>query len=89
MTQYTDNYEKIVWKTRHERFTSVKPKKEKPRLFIVSDIEPFESPIDKSVISSRSSLREHERKHNVRQIGNDWAGSERPKNWENMTNGGE
>ena len=35
---------------------------------------------------SRSELREHEKKHNVRQIGNDWAGSERPSNWDTMRN---
>jgi|TARA_R110001583_G_scaffold154138_4_gene305818 hypothetical protein len=87
MTQYSDNYEGIVWKAREGRIRNVKQEK-KPHLVIVKDIEPFESPIDKSIISSRSGLREHERKHNVRQIGNDWAGSERPSNWENLTNGG-
>ena len=87
MTQYSDNYEEIVWKARKGRVRKVESKK-RPHLIIVKDIEPFVSPIDKSIISSRSGLREHERKHNVRQIGNDWAGSERPSNWENLTNGG-
>jgi len=32
---------------------------------IQADIEPFVSPIDKSVISSRAQLREHNRRHNV------------------------
>jgi hypothetical protein len=32
---------------------------------IQGDIEPFISPIDKSIISSRSDLREHNRRHNV------------------------
>jgi len=32
---------------------------------IQPDIAPFISPIDKSVISSRSQLREHNKKHNV------------------------
>jgi hypothetical protein len=45
------------------------------------------SPIDKSVISSRSGLKDHERRHKVRQIGNDWSGGERtnsakPTNWQ-------
>ncbi len=39
--------------------------------FFMADISEFVSPIDYSVISSRSALREHERKHNVRQLGND------------------
>lgn len=32
---------------------------------VQSDIEPFISPIDKTIISSRAHLREHNRKHNV------------------------
>ena len=35
----------------------------------IPDIKEFVSPLDFSVISSRSQLREHERKHNVRQCG--------------------
>jgi hypothetical protein len=53
----------------------------------MSDIEEFVSPIDKTVISSRSGLRNHERRHGIRQIGNDWAGtaqtnSAKPVNWQ-------
>ena len=33
------------------------------------DIAEFASPIDGSLIASRSALKEHERKHNVRQVG--------------------
>ena len=36
--------------------------------FIQGDIEPFISPIDKSIITSKSSLREHNRKHGVTDI---------------------
>lgn len=32
---------------------------------IQGDIEPFVSPIDQTVISSRAHLREHNRRHNV------------------------
>ena len=54
---------------------------------VMSDIEEFVSPVDKSVIGSRSGLRNHERRHGIRQIGNDWSGSERtssakPDNWQ-------
>ena len=33
------------------------------------DIKPFQSPLDYSEISSRSALREHEKRHNVVQVG--------------------
>lgn len=49
---------------------------------VISDISPFVSPIDSTEITSRSALREHERKHQVRQIGNDYAGSEKPTWWD-------
>lgn len=39
---------------------------------VLSDVEPFVSPIDRTVISSRSQIREHERVHGVRQVGNDF-----------------
>ena len=56
----------------------------------MADIEEFVSPIDKTVIGSRSKLREYERQHGVRQIGNDWAGTARtssakPSNWNNQS----
>lgn len=35
----------------------------------------FESPIDGSWIGSREQLRDHEKKHNVKQVGNDFASS--------------
>lgn len=49
---------------------------------VMSDIEPFVSPIDKTEITSRSQLREHERMHGVKQIGNDWCGREKPSWWD-------
>jgi hypothetical protein len=49
---------------------------------VMGDIKPFVSPIDRSVISSRSELRAHEQKHGVRQCGNDWTGSSRPAWWD-------
>ncbi|MGE0213965.1 MAG: hypothetical protein AB7S41_19930 [Parvibaculaceae bacterium] len=36
---------------------------------VMPDIAPFRSPIDGAEISSRSSLRAHERRHRVRQCG--------------------
>jgi hypothetical protein len=37
--------------------------------FVLPDIAEFRSPLDGSVISSRSQLREHEKAHGVRQCG--------------------
>lgn len=51
---------------------------------VISDIAPFISPIDRTEISSRSALREHERRYEVRQCGNDWTGSEKPAWWDNI-----
>jgi len=78
---YASNYKKIAWNQRPEvnRSRRTVPVQ---RVHLLSDIQAFVSPIDQQVISSRSQLRDHERQHNVRQVGNDWAGSERPKNWE-------
>ena len=42
---------------------------------MASTFESFESPIDGSVISSTAQLRDHEKKHNVKQVGNDYATS--------------
>lgn len=54
----------------------------KRELQIIKDIEPFKSPIDGSIISSRSQIRDHEKKHGVKQVGNDWSGSTKPKWWD-------
>ena len=37
--------------------------------YVMGDTKSFISPIDRSEISSRSQLREHEKKHGVRQCG--------------------
>lgn len=38
---------------------------------IMADITPFRSPVDNSVVGGRASLREHNRRNDVVQIGND------------------
>ena len=40
-------------------------------LQIVSDIEPFISPIDRSVIGGRAQKRDHMRAHGVVEVGNE------------------
>jgi len=48
------------------------------RAYVMSDIAPFISPVDfKTEISSRTQLRDHEAKHGVRQVGNDFASENR------------
>ena len=49
---------------------------------VISDVEPFTSPIDGTVLSSRSQIRDHERKHQVRQCGNDYTSSVTPSWWD-------
>ena len=45
---------------------------------IMPDIQEFRSPVDGSLISSRSHLRHHNRAHGVTQVGNDM-GQRRPE----------
>lgn len=44
----------------------------KPNLTVISDTEPYRSPIDGSIISSRSRHRDHMREHNVVEMGNEY-----------------
>ena len=85
-SQYRQNYEGIKWtsKVRPARADSVRPER---TFMVMRDIDEFVSPIDGSTVGSRSALREHEKRHSVRQIGNDWSGSERPVDWDRMKNG--
>jgi hypothetical protein len=84
-SEYRKNYNAIKWPPKKKR-KPVEKAFNKTVLTIIKDIEPFQSPVDGSYVTSRSELREHEKRHNVRQIGNDWAGSERPVNWDQIRN---
>ena len=48
---------------------------------MMKDIESFKSVVDGSWITSRSELRAHNRRNNVRQCGDDWTGSYSPPDW--------
>lgn len=48
---------------------------------IMRDQAGFKSPIDGSWVEGRAAVRAHERKHEVRQLGNDYSGSEPPGWW--------
>ena len=47
---------------------------------VLSDIAEFVTQ-DGTPITSRSHLRAYERRHGVRQVGNDWVGSEKAPEW--------
>ena len=81
---YRDNYDNIKWSKC--TFKPIKATKRTKSHQVMGDIQEFVSPIDKTVIGSRSQIREHERKHNVRQCGNDYTSSTKPKFWDNMIN---
>lgn len=44
---------------------------ERKSAMIMPDMEPMKSPIDGSIISSRSAYREHMKKHGVIDVGNE------------------
>jgi hypothetical protein len=48
-----------------------------PTYTVMSDIKPFVTQ-DGVEITSRSTLRDYERRLGVRQVGNDWTGPTRP-----------
>lgn len=52
-------------------------------LTIIPDIQPFRTQ-EGAVIGSRKDLRAYEQANGVRQIGNDWPGSERPRFWDRV-----
>lgn len=53
---------------------------------VLSDIEPFLAP-GGEWIGSRSELHAYEKKYGVRQLGNDWPGSEKPAIWDQVKRG--
>ena len=81
---YKKNYDEIKWSSNSKNISASRNKNTiKHKLQIIPDIKEFQSPIDRSWITSRVQLRNHESKHNVRQVGNDWTGSTKPQGWEN------
>ena len=81
---YNKNYDTIQWGKSNYKFATATKRTKSHQ--VMGDIQEFVSPIDKTVIGSRSQIKEHERKHNVRQVGNDYASSTKPKFWNNMIN---
>ncbi len=57
---YQNNYEKIKW-SRKKPLIQRQHQRPKAGLSIIRDVDPFQSPIDGSIIGSRRDLREHEK----------------------------
>jgi hypothetical protein len=51
---------------------------------VISDIEPFKTQ-EGTPITSRKDLRAYEQANGVKQVGNDWTGSERPPFWDKVS----
>lgn len=67
-----------------EQIVEVTPSEHRTRDHrFVRDIEPFVTQ-DGVEITSRSKLRAYEQANQVRQIGNDWVGPEKPAFWDAM-----
>lgn len=70
--RFRTNYDKIDWSKPIQRAPKEPRRVARSPLgapVVMGDIAEFQSPIDYSLISSRSALREHEQKHGVRQCG--------------------
>lgn len=68
---YAENYQLIDWS---DFRPSIPAKVEQPKgnaTYFMPDLAEFTSPINYERITSRSQLREHERRHGVRQVGSD------------------
>src|SRR6476659_8490700 len=47
-------------------------RKAKPNRGVIQDIEPYKSPLDGSIVGSRSRHRDHMREHGVIEMGNEY-----------------
>ena len=81
--EYKENYTSIDW-SKHNKPVKADSRARGSRLKgVLGDIEEFVSPLDGTVISSRSQLRAYEREKGVKQCGNDYTSSEKPTWWDN------
>ena len=78
---YKANFDAIDWSGVKRSVTGNKEQKVSGHM-VMGDIVEFVSPIDGTVISSRSQLRAYEREKGVKQCGNDYTSSEKPSWWD-------
>lgn len=69
MSKFAERHKEISWDPLPSWGKRTQPRQGAPAPFFMADINPFVSPIDRSEITSRSQLREHEKRHGVRQCG--------------------
>lgn len=68
---YASNYDLIDWSD-FKPATIAKVETEHGKgPYFVPDIAPFVSPVSRTMITSRSELREHNKRHGVFQVGSD------------------
>lgn len=75
---FREGYDAIKWNTGPIK----RVKRETRHRGVISDSEGFVSPIDGKWVEGRSAIREHEKKHGVRQCGDDYTSSEKPEWWD-------
>lgn len=78
---FKQNFDKIKWTGECARRNDARPKKQRARsrIEVIRDIDPYQSVIDGSVISSRREHREHLKRHNCVEIGSEDNVPTRPK----------
>lgn len=69
MSKFAERHKEIDWDPLPSWGKRSQRRSTDPAPYFVPDVTPFVSPIDRSEITSRSQLREHERRHSVRQCG--------------------
>ncbi len=69
VSKFSERWKEIEWSPLPSWGKRTPPRQVAPATFFMPDVTPFISPIDRSEITSRSQLREHERRHGVRQCG--------------------
>lgn len=73
---YSTNYQNIDWSDFKPAMVVKADKSTQSGPMFMQDISLFVSPIDGSLISSRSTLREHEKRYQVKQVGTDLRASD-------------
>lgn len=77
---------RYIWDKARQTWAKPKPKQAPSGAFVLGDAEGFKSPIDGSFVEGRTALREHEARHQVRQIGNDYSSDTAPDWWDQRHN---
>lgn len=66
--EYRNNFDEIVWHSEHTPPSGTRVKLGRSPI-VIHDIQPFRSPVDGSVVTSRKKLREHNARNGVVSAG--------------------